>query len=330
MIAQPHLPIDKDHIVMAKILGPAVRRRLLILGFTAVVAGAPGARAATSAPETFATPQQAVDALVAAARKADPKGLLKIFGPAGRDLINSGDPVADKDADAGFVEHYGKRHQILLDTESKATLVLGDEEWPFPIPLVRHAGAWHFDAKSGAQEIVNRRIGRNELNAIEVCRSYVVAQRNYAMDGGDDLNRGDYARRFVSSPGHHDGLYWPMKPGEAESPIGLEMAAARAEGYGGSDQMAPGERQPYHGYFYKILERQGPAAPGGARNYLVDGHMAAGFALIAFPAKYGDSGVTTFIVNQDGIVYEKDLGRDTAALATAITQFNPDLSWNMP
>ena len=330
IITHPRIPIDKDHTVMAKILGPAVGHRLLFLGIAAFVASAPGARAATSLPETFASPQQAVDALVAAARNADAQGLLKIFGPAGRDLVSSGDPIADKNADAGFVEHYGKRHEILLDAKNKATLVLGDEEWAFPIPLVRHGKTWHFDTGAGVEEILNRRVGRNELNAIEVCRSYVVAQRNYAADGGDDLSRGDYARKFVSTPGHHDGLYWPMKPGEAESPIGPEMAAARAEGYGGSDQTAPSQNQPYHGYFYKILERQGPAAPVGARNYLVDGHMIAGFALIAFPAKYGDSGVTTFIVNQDGIVFEKDLGPDTAMVAPTIAEFNPDLTWKMP
>jgi len=315
---------------MAKILATAAKHRFLILGIIAVVSSAPDARAAAGVPETFASPQQAVDALVTAAGKADSGALLKIFGPAGHDLVSSGDQVADKDADAGFVEHYGKRHEILLDTKDKATLVLGDEEWPFPVPLVRHAGAWHFDAKSGAQEILNRRVGRNELNAIEVCRSYVVAQRNYAYGKEDARISREYARKFVSTPGQHDGLYWPVQPGEAESPIGPEMAAARAEGYGVSDQQAPIQNQPYHGYFYKILDRQGPAAPGGARNYVVDGHMTAGFALLAFPAKYGDSGVTTFIVNQDGLVYEKDLGRDTATVATAITEFNPDLTWNMP
>jgi len=330
MIAQPRLPIDKDKTGMAKIFAAPVRHRLLILGFTAMVAGAPAARAATVLPENFATPQQAVDALVAAARNTDPKGLLKIFGPAGRDLVSSGDPIADKNADAGFVEHYGKRHEILLDTKNKATLVLGDEEWPFPIPLVRHAKTWHFDAGAGAQEILNRRVGRNELNAIEVCRSYVVAQRDYAYGQQDMRSPREYARKFVSTPGQHDGLYWAVRSGEAESPIGPEMAAARAEGYGGTDQQAPAQSQPYHGYFYKILERQGPAAPGGARNYLVDGHMTNGFALLAFPAKYGESGVTSFIVNQDGLVYEKDLGRDTAALAPAIVEFNPDRTWTLP
>jgi len=330
MTTQPRLLIDKDHTVMAKILDVAVRHRLLVLGFTVLVASVPGARAATGLPETFATPQQAVDALVAAAGKTDPQGLLKIFGPAGRDLISSGDPIADKAADAGFVEHYGKRHEILLDTKNKATLVLGDEEWPFPIPLVRHAKTWHFDAQAGAQEILNRRVGRNELNAIEVCRSYVVAQRDFAYGKEDARSPREYARKFVSAPGQHDGLYWPVQSGETESPIGEEMAAARAEGYGGTDQQAPAQNQPYHGYFYKILERQGPAAPGGARNYLVDGHMTGGFALLAFPAKYGDSGVTSFIVNQDGLVYEKDLGRGTAALAPAILEFNPDRTWNLP
>jgi len=330
MIARPRLSNDKDKLDMATMLATAARQRFLILGIIAAVSSAPEARAAAGRPETFANPQQAVEALVAAARKDDPQGLLKIFGPAGRDLVSSGDPIADKNADAAFVEHYGKGHEILMNTRGKATLVLGDEKWPFPIPLVREAGVWHFDAKAGTEEILDRRVGRNELNAIEVCRSYVVAQRSYASGRGDDQSHAEYARKFVSAPGQHDGLYWPARPGEAESPIGPEMAAARAEGYGGTDQQVPAQNQPYHGYFYKILDRQGAAAPGGARNYLVDGHMAGGFALLAFPAKYGDSGVKTFLVNQDGLVYEKDLGRDTATVAAAIAEFNPDSTWTMP
>jgi hypothetical protein len=315
---------------MYKILAALVKHRILILGIIAVCWSVPGARAAVGQPETFSTPERAVAALVAAARNNDPAGLLKIFGSTGRDLVSSGDKIADKEARARFVEHYGKGSKILHDAADKATLVIGTEEWPFPIPIVRHRGVWHFDAQSGAQEILNRRIGRNELNAIEVCRSYVQAQRDYAADLASEQKPIEYARKFVSSAGRHDGLYWPVRSGEKESPIGPQMASARAEGYDGTDNDEKDQHAPYHGYYYKILMRQGAAAPGGARDYVVDGHMTGGFALIAFPAKYGDSGVTTFIVNQDGLVYEKDLGPNTASIAPAITEFDPDVTWKTP
>jgi hypothetical protein len=226
-----------------------------------------------------------------------------------------------------FVERYSKAEKILFDTGDKATLVIGTEEWPFPIPLVKHGGVWHFDTAAGEQEILNRRIGRNELNAMEVCRNYVQAQREYAADVVGEKKAAEYAEKIFSSPGLHDGLYWPVKEGEPQSPIGPEMAHARAEGYDSTSQDAG--REPYHGYFYKILTRQGAMASGGARDYVVDGHMTGGYALIAFPAKYGDSGVMTFIVNQAGIVFQKDLGPNTATVAAAITEYNPDMTWKM-
>jgi hypothetical protein len=225
-----------------------------------------------------------------------------------------------------FVDHYGKGNRIQLDDAHKATLVVGTDEWPFPIPIVQQGSAWHFDTEAGAQEIINRRIGRNQLNAIEVCRSYVQAQREYAAAREGEKKPREYARKFVSSPGRHDGLYWPVRPGEKESPIGPLMASARAEGYDGRDPKHR-RREPYHGYYYKILTRQGAAAPGGAHDYVANGHMTGGFGLVAFPAKYGDSGVMTFIVTQDGIVYEKDLGPDTLATAQAMTDANSDHTW---
>lgn len=285
----------------------------------------PAASDSATAPENFASPAQAVDSFVAAARRNDPAELLAIFGPAGRDLVSSGDAIADSAARARFVAHYTERSRIVLDSSARATLIVGDEEWPFPIPIVRANGVWHFDTAAGAEEILDRRIGRNELNAMEVCRDFVRAERDYTADRAAWKLTLEFTRKFVSSPGARDGLYWPAQPGEKPSPIGAQMAQARAEGYaGGETSEAPG---PYHGYYYRILTAQGPSAPGGARNYIVEGHMTGGFALIAYPAKYGDSGIMSFIVNQDGIVFEKNLGPDTAAIAAAITTFNPDRSW---
>jgi hypothetical protein len=281
----------------------------------------PASAAVAGKPETFASPERAVDALVTAARKNDSTEMLKLFGAAGRDLVSSGDPVADADVHAHFVERYEAGHKLSRDSKNKITLIIGTEDWPFPIPLVQHGGVWAFDTAAGAQEIVDRRVGRNELSAMEVCRDYVRAQRDYATA----MTPPEYAQKIVSSQGLHDGLYWPAAAGEKQSPIGPQMAKARAEGYGA--QAGSEAPQPYHGYFYRILTRQGPAAPSGAHDYIVNGHMTGGFALIAIPAKYGDSGIMTFIVNQNGIVYQKNLGRDTATLAAAITEFNPDMSW---
>jgi hypothetical protein len=305
-----------------------LKRLLMALCIIAVCSNPTIATAAGGKPETFASPELAVGRLVAAARNDDPAQMLKIFGAAGRDLVSSGDQIEDKNARARFVGHYDEANKILRSSANKATLVVGAEEWPFPIPIVRQGSVWHFDVQAGAQEILNRRIGRNELNAIEVCRNYVQAQRDFAADvEGEQKSPPEYAQKVVSSPGLHDGLYWPVKPGEQESPIGPQMAHARAEGYDDGDHPDQDKHAPYQGYFYKILTRQGAAAPGGARDYVVNGHMTGGFALIAFPAAYGDSGVMTFVVNQDGIVFEKNLGPDTAIVAGAIAEFNPDITW---
>jgi hypothetical protein len=294
----------------------------LAIAIALACAQASGAPAA--GPESFANPDQAVDALLAASRGNDADGLQKIFGAAGRDLVSSGDEIADRDARARFVTHMAEGRKIRRDSADRATFVVGAEEWPFPIPLVRQGGVWHFDVVAGEQEILNRRIGRNEFDAIDICRNYVREQREYAADLQLENRPAEYAQKFVSSPGQHDGLYWPAAPGEKESPIGPQMARARAEGYGGRQK---GAREPYHGYYYNILKSQGASAPGGAHDYIVGGRMTGGFALIAFPAKYGNSGVMTFIVNQDGILFQKDLGPETAAIAAAITTFDPDRSW---
>jgi hypothetical protein len=252
--------------------------------------------------------------------------LVKVLGPAGKRLVYSGDPVADKEGRARFVAIYDEMHKVNPVGDARAELAIGKDAFPFPIPLVKQGSTWRFDTAAGAAEVLARRVGRNELNAIEVCRAFVDAEREYAAKslGGGVL--ADYAQRFNSRPGKHDGLYWPAAAGEAESPMGPLVAAAQAEGYDGG-ALHP-KRAPYHGYYYRILKRQGLNAPGGAYDYVVNGHMIGGFALIAYPAKWGDSGVMTFAVNQDGVVYQKNLGRDTAAIARRITGFDPDATWS--
>ena len=293
----------------------------------AASASAPGL-AAGAKPEGFASPDDAVTALVTAARADATGDLVKVLGAAGKKLVFSGDPVADKDGRAKFVASYDEAHKIVADGDAKAVLDIGSDDWPFPIPLVRQDTAWHFDTKAGEQEILARRIGRNELNTIQVCLAYVAAQQEFAAKDrlGDGLR--EYATKFRSSLGKHDGLFWPAEAGAEESPLGPLVASARAEGYG--PRAAGAKPAPFHGYYFRILTRQGKDAPGGAYSYVVKGHMIGGFALVAFPAKYRDSGVMTFIVNQDGVVYQKDLGPDTAARARRMSAFNPDKSWTKP
>lgn len=296
------------------------------MGIVAIPASSAMA-AAVAQQKTFATPETAVDALIAANRDNSTRELLAILGPDGAKLIRSGDPVADKRGRERFLAAYDEAHQLELDGQDKAILVVGKEEWPLPIPLVRQQAGWRFDTKAGMEEILNRRIGRNELSVIEVCRAYVAAQREYAATGPGPDGRPEYAQHFMSTDGQHNGLYWPVKPGEEESPLGPLIAQARAAGYApGAPHTKP---RPYYGYYFHILTRQGNSAPGGARNYVVDGHMTGGFALIAYPATYGDSGIMTFIVNQDGIVYQKKLGPATARIAQQITRYDPDVSWQV-
>jgi len=281
-------------------------------------------------PQThFASPEIAVEALVAANRDNNESALLAIFGAEGARLIHSGDPVEDRRGRARFVAAFDAGHKLELEGQDKAVLSVGAQEWPLPIPLIHESSGWRFDTDAGKEEILNRRIGRNELKVIEICRAYVEAQREYAAMkiGGHS----DFARQFKSTPGRHDGLYWPAKSGEPESPFGPLVAEARASGYP-IDKTAAGRSapRPYYGYYFRILTAQGPNAPGGAKNYVADRHMTQGFALIAHPAIFGDSGVMTFVVNQTGIVFEKNLGPDTARIVRAITQYDPNSSWRTP
>jgi hypothetical protein len=283
--------------------------------------------AAGTAPATFPSPEAAVDALVTATRHARLGELRRILGPDGAALIWSGDPVADRRGRDRFVGAYDQGHHLDAAGPDRTVLIVGPEQWPFPIPLVRDGARWRFDTAAGVREILDRRIGRNELTVIEVCRAYVVAQREYAARDPMGTGLGEYAQRILGTPGTRDGLYWPTRAGEPESPLGPLVARAQAEGY---RRPPPSEPVPFHGYLYRVLTRQGPHAPGGARDYLVDGRLRGGFALVAFPAKYGNSGVMTFLVNQTGIVYQKNLGPDTASIAAQITAFDPDPTWTIP
>jgi hypothetical protein len=275
---------------------------------------------AASAQQSFKSAEEAAEALVKAARSDDRKAILAVLGPDGADIVSSGDAVADADTRKEFVAAYDAKHQITMEGDDKAVLVIGQNDFPVPIPLVRKDGAWRFDTAAGREEILYRRIGRNELNTIQAALAYVDAQQEYAEKGV--AGPGVYAQRLVSRPGRKDGLYWQAKSGEDESPLGPLAAAAAAKGY-----RADQERRPYHGYYYRILLRQGDRAPGGALDYVVNGKLIGGFALVAYPAEYGNSGVMTFLVNHQGVVYQKDLGRDTARIVERMRSFNPDTTW---
>jgi hypothetical protein len=277
---------------------------------------------AAFAQQTYKTPDEAAEALVSAARADDQKAELVVLGPHGEDIVSSGDKVSDNAVRERFLKSYDAKHQFTMNGDSKAILVIGDNDYPFPIPLVRKRDKWSFDTEGGRREILYRRIGHNELNAIQVCLAYVDAQIEYAEKDRTGAGLGVYAERFISSTGKKDGLYWPTTQGEEESPLGELFAKASKQGYKTGE-----DRSPYHGYYYKILTKQGPRAPGGAVNYVVNGKMIGGFALVAYPAEYRNSGVMTFMVDHTGTVFEKDLGPDTGELAEKITSFDPDAAW---
>ena len=272
---------------------------------------------------TFSSPQEGVDKLISAGRAKDMAALDKILGSEGRDIVHSGDPQADQNALAKFVAAYESGHKLVSEGPTKTSLVVGADEWALPIPLVKDGGGWHFDSAAGRNELLARRIGRNELATIEACKAFVDAQREYAaVDRGDGIL--DYAQRFVSTPGKKDGLYWPAKAGEQASPLGPLFVKAQAAGY------TPGKSPPpqaFNGYYFRILTGQGPAAKGGAYSYLAHGKMMGGYALIAYPASYGVSGVMSFMVNHDGVVYQKDLGPNTNTAAAEIKVFDPGPGW---
>jgi hypothetical protein len=273
--------------------------------------------------KTFASPGEAAQAMIAAAKAGNTDALLQIFGPEGKELLSSGDDVADKNARNNTVQRYEQMHRLVREPDDAVTVYMGAENWPFPIPLVKKGNVWYFDTPAGKQEVLYRRIGENELATIDVCQAIVGAQKQYLSGTHDGDTVKQYAVKIVSDPGKHNGLYWKVAAGEPESPIGPLIADAVSAGY----TKKQGSSTPFHGYIYKHLSSQGPAAPGGAKDYMVDGKMTGGFGILAYPAEYRNSGVMTFIVNQDGIVYQKDLGPDTAKIAASMTQYNPDPSW---
>ena len=275
--------------------------------------------------KVFATPAEAVHALVKAAKDGDQDELLALLGDDGKALVYSGDVVQDKANMNNFVKAYEAKHALVKQDEKTQILQVGANDWPMPIPIVNDGGKWRFDTAAGKQELLYRRIGYNELGAISVCRGFIDAQRDYAAVGHDGLPPGIYAQKLMSEQGKQDGLYWETKEEEPASPAGPFLAQAGGQGY--TPEGHGGKSQPYHGYLYIILRAQGSAAKGGAESYVVDGKLTAGVALVAYPAEYRVSGVMTFIVNQSGVVYQRDLGEKTAEIAGAMTEYNPDSTW---
>ena len=312
------------------VLGVFASGIMVLDSCSAVSDSTPAATSRRPVPDTpgvqrrYADPEQAVAALKTAARADDRAALREIFGPEGRDLA-SGDAVADANDRAVFANAITHFCRVSREGDDKVVLNLGAQDWPFPIPLVKKDGQWYFDTAAGRDEIINRRVGENELMAIDVCRVYVAAQREYATTNHDGSGVLKYAQRLRSTEGQKDGLYWEIPPGGEPSPFGPLVANARAEGYGSRREgEAP---RPFHGYLFKILTAQGPNALGGRKSYIADGAMTAGFALVAHPVQWGDSGVMTFIVGQDGVTYQRNLGPDTAATVAQMIEFDPGPGW---
>jgi hypothetical protein len=266
----------------------------LLLGFFGLMLASAGSLAQEATQQTFASAREAVTALIAANKANDMVALNQIFGPTAASLVSSGDETQDQNGRAHFVSLYETHHRLVRAGPGKLTLVVGKNEWPLPIPLVKSEGRWHFDSEAGARELLYRRIGANELDAIKVTRAIYQAQLQYAATGHDGQDKGIYAQRFRSQPGTQNGLYWPVAEGETPSPAGPLVADAEAEGYEG------GKRQPFHGFYFRILRSQGPHARGGAKEYVVDGKMTGGFAILAYPVEYGASGVMSFLVDSGG------------------------------
>lgn len=293
--------------------------KLALLAATATLAL--GIASLAQAQQRFNTPDAAVEALVAAARSGDRKTVVSILGPGSQEIISSGDAVADDNIKQEFLTAYDAQHRIVSESGKPSVLVMGQNDWPFPIPLAQKDGQWSFDTAAGREEILARRIGRNELGAIKAALAFYDAQNEYADMFKDKTGQAVYAQKIVSSPGKKDGLYWPTSGSEPDSPLGEAVAGATQQGYN------VGTGEPYHGYYYKLLTSQGPNAPGGAVDYIVRGNMIGGFGLVAYPAEYGNSGIMTFIINNDGDVYEKDLGPRTERIASRLSEFNPDHTW---
>jgi hypothetical protein len=295
---------------------------------TVVVALSPGAALAPvfaqqPGQQTFASPQEAAHALLVAMQSRDEQGALSVLGPAAKEVLSSGDPAQDADARAGFLVRYQAMHRLVKEADGKVTLVVGAENWPVPIPLVNKEGKWYFDTDAGKDEILFRRIGRNELAAEDACRDLVEAQKEYFRRAPAGFSR-QFAQKLVSEEGRHDGLYWHGAYDEFDSPLNSLIAYA----YRTDSKNQADDPVPFNGYFFRILTSQGPHAVGGAKSYIVNGVMTGGFAFVAYPAEYRSSGVMTFIVDESGTIYEKDQGPDTTKIAEAMTAYDPDSTWH--
>jgi hypothetical protein len=308
------------HFVRRHWLTPALAAGLVWLACVG-----PG-HAAPIVQRDFASAEDAAAALADAVRNGSQQAMLAVLGPAAQKLISSGDPVADRNAREKFLDDYQARHALEPGIEGRTELVVGSDAWPLPIPIVQSGGRWHFDSAVGSQELINRRIGRNELLTIRTLLAAVDAEKDYFQRTKAGTGTGEYAGRMFSTPGRTDGLYWAVSEGEPPSPMGPLVDQAESEGYPGAATPA-GKQLPYHGYLFRILKAQGPEAQGGAKDYLHNGRLTDGFGFLAWPANYGSSGIVTFQVNQDGVVFQKDLGPNTAQLVATMTRFDPDLTW---
>jgi hypothetical protein len=303
----------------------AIRRTFgFLIPLAIVIAFAGCSKSAKPSYQTFASPDAADNGLATAARSGDANAVLAVFGPDSKDILFSGDPVQDKGIAGAFVQEYDTMHRWRKMSDESQILLLGADNFPFPIPLKKNAtGQWYFDVAAGRVEILMRRIGRNELAVMDVCNALVDAEAEYFSMRHDDGSTGQFAAKFISDTGKQNGLYWESPEGQPKSPLGPMAANATTEGY----NVKPDAHVPFHGYYFRMLTRQGANAPGGAKEYVVNGKMTGGFAFVAYPAEYRNSGVMTFIINQDGDLLQKDLGDATAQTASAMTEFNPDQSW---
>jgi hypothetical protein len=297
---------------------------LIVCGCFSAVAGY-SALAAETAAKHYGSPEEAVQALMAAVKAGDDTAMIVVLGSEAKPLIDSGDAVADGNTRERFVKLYDTANEIVKDDDAKAVLEIGKDGWPFPIPIVKEEAGWRFDTAAGEEEILDRRIGKNELSTVQVCLAIVDAQREYYVRNPEKTDLLHYAQRFLSEEGKRNGLYWKTAEDDEPSPLGPLVAGARAEGYQHGE--AKEGRRPYHGYYYKMLTAQGPSAPGGAYDYVAHGEMIGGFAAVAYPAEYGSSGIMTFLVSHDGVVYQSDLGEETETVVEKMTKFEPDSSW---
>jgi hypothetical protein len=285
---------------------------------------APHAVAQQGNEKAFSSPGDAVVALLVAVKAQDDAAIQQLFGSNAGQIVHTGDSVADKNARDNFLKRYDEMHRVVIEPDGTATVYIGADNWPLPVPIVKNAGGqWYFDGEAGLKEVLYRRVGRNENDAIDTCHTLVQAQQDYASSPRDGDKAKHYALRFVSDEGKQNGLYWKTNEGEEPSPIGPLLVSAQGEGY----DIKQGKATPFHGYYYRILTKQGPDAKGGARDYVVDGKLTRGFAFVAYPAEYRNSGVMTFIVNQSGVVYQKDLGAQTADIASTMQEYDPDSTW---